>query len=80
MRTRPKISPSRPTLTTRTELTTRYPRIIHSRKNELPGCSGSRSMPRKMLGIAMSMIDESIVARRTPTVVFDSAIHLYRSR
>jgi hypothetical protein len=33
-------------------------------------------MPRKMSGIAMSMIEASMVASRTPTVVFESATHL----
>ena len=33
-------------------------------------------MPLKMSGMAMSMIDESIVARNTPSVVLDSATHL----
>jgi len=33
-------------------------------------------MPRKMSGMAMSMIDESIVASSTPIVVFDNASHL----
>ena len=36
-------------------------------------------MPRKMSGMAMSMMDESMVANSTPTVVLDRAIHLYRS-
>src|SRR3954453_18298412 len=36
-------------------------------------------MPRKMSGIAISVIDASRVASRTPSVVFESAIHLYRS-
>ena len=33
-------------------------------------------MPRKMSGIAISVIDASSVARSTPSVVFESAIHL----
>ncbi len=33
-------------------------------------------MPRKMAGIAISVIDASSVARSTPRVQFDSAIHL----
>ena len=33
-------------------------------------------MPRKMSGIAISVIDASSVASSTPSVVFDSAIHL----
>ena len=32
-----------------------------------------------MSGIAISVIEASSVASRTPSVVFDSAIHLYRS-
>src|SRR5580692_7245592 len=36
-------------------------------------------MPRKMSGMAMSMIDESIVASIVPTVVLDNANHLYES-
>ena len=33
-------------------------------------------MPRKMSGIAISMIEASMVASSTPTVVLDSATHL----
>ena len=33
-------------------------------------------MPRKMAGMAMITIDESIVTSSTPTVVLVSAIHL----
>ena len=33
-------------------------------------------MPRKIDGIAMSVIDASSVASSTPSVVFESAIHL----
>src|ERR1700735_4836054 len=36
-------------------------------------------MPRKMSGIAMITIDESMVASRTPAVVLVRATHLYRS-
>src|SRR5580704_14413707 len=36
-------------------------------------------MPRKMSGIAINMIDASMVARSTPIVVLDSATHLYPS-
>src|SRR3954447_25331821 len=36
-------------------------------------------MPRKMSGIAISVIEASSVARSTARVAFDSAIHLYRS-
>ncbi len=42
----------------------------------LPGCSGLTPIPRKMSGRAISMIEELIVAIRTPMVVFDKAIHL----
>ncbi len=33
-------------------------------------------MPLKMSGIAISVIDASIVANNTPRVTFESAIHL----
>jgi hypothetical protein len=33
-------------------------------------------MPRKISGMAISMIVESIVASNTPIVVFDNANHL----
>ena len=33
-------------------------------------------MPRKMSGIAINMIDASMVASSTPTVVLESATHL----
>src|SRR6201989_343826 len=36
-------------------------------------------MPRKMSGIAMIVIEPSSVARRTASVAFERAIHLYRS-
>ena len=42
----------------------------------LPGPSGSSPMPRKTSGSAISTIDWLIVAISTPSVVFDSAIHL----
>ena len=41
-----------------------------------PGPSGFRPMPRKTAGSAISTIDWLIVAISTPSVVFDSAIHL----
>jgi len=44
----------------------------------LPGVSGFRLMPRKMAGIAMITIEASMVAIVMLSVVFDSAIHLYR--
>ena len=42
----------------------------------LHGRSGSRWMPRKMSGIAISVIDASSVASRTASVALDRAIHL----
>ena len=33
-------------------------------------------MPRKMAGIAIRVIEASIVASSTPSVVFERAIHL----
>jgi hypothetical protein len=76
MRTRPNMSPRRPKLTTSTPVTTRKPISIHSKIVVLPGCSGLMPMPRKMLGRAISMIDELTVAISMPSVVFDKAIHL----
>ena len=43
----------------------------------LPAASGSSLMPRKMAGSEMSTIDELIVAISMPSVVLDSATHLY---
>ena len=45
----------------------------------LPGCSGLTPMPRKMSGSAMSRIEELIIATSIPSVVFESATHLYSS-
>jgi hypothetical protein len=45
----------------------------------LPGAVGFRWMPRKIAGIEMITIEESIVAIVMLSVVFDSAIHLYLS-
>src|SRR4051794_17715698 len=45
----------------------------------LAGWSGSSLIPRKIAGSEMSTIDESSVAMKMPSVVFDSAVHLYRS-
>jgi hypothetical protein len=70
------MSPSRPKLTTSTAVTTRKPIIIHSRIVVLPGRSGLTPMPRKILGSAISMMDELMVAISTPSVVLDRAIHL----
>ena len=70
------MSPSRPRLTTSTLVTTRKPRIIHSRKKVLEGRSGSRWIPRKMSGRAMRTMEPSIVAISIPSVVMNSAVHL----
>ena len=45
----------------------------------LPGASGSRWMPRKIAGSAMSTIEPSSADMNTAAVVFGSATHLYRS-
>src|SRR5579859_4372038 len=45
----------------------------------LAGAKGSSPIPRKMAGSEMMTIDPSTVAMNTPSVVFDSATHLYRS-
>jgi len=45
----------------------------------LPGASGSSPMPRKIAGSAMITIEPSIALISTPSVVLDSATHLYRS-
>ena len=70
------MSPSRPKLTTRTAVTTRYPISSHNSRVVLPGCSGLTPMPRKMSGRAISMMDELTVAISMPSVVLDSATHL----
>src|SRR5947208_4540348 len=44
------------------------------------GCRGLRWMPRKIAGSEMITIELSSVAMNTPSVVLDSAVHLYRSR
>jgi hypothetical protein len=41
-----------------------------------PGRRGLRWIPRKMAGREMMTIDESSIAMNTPSVVFDSAVHL----
>ena len=46
----------------------------------LPGASGSSPMPRKIAGSEMITIDWLIVASSMPSVVLDSAIHLYAMR
>jgi hypothetical protein len=44
----------------------------------LPGVSGSRPMPRKIAGNEISTMEESSDAMNMPSVVLDSAVHLYR--
>src|ERR1019366_4129262 len=46
----------------------------------LPGASGSRAIPRKIAGRLMMTIEESRDAIKTPSVVLESAVHLYVSR
>jgi hypothetical protein len=70
------MSPTRPKLTTSTEVTSRKPIRIQRKYDVLPADSGFRSMPRKMSGRAMRRIDELMVTMRMPTVVFTRAIHL----
>ena len=53
--------------------------ISQSSRLVLPGCSGSTPIPRKMSGRAISRIEALIVAISTPSVVLDSATHLYAS-
>jgi hypothetical protein len=72
------MSPSRPNDTTSTAVTTRYPISSQSSRVVFPGCSGSTPMPRKMSGSAISKREELTVAISTPSVVLDSATHLYR--
>jgi hypothetical protein len=43
----------------------------------LPGCSGLMPMPRKIAGSEIRTMEEFIVAMSTPSVVLDSASHLY---
>src|SRR5258705_10936607 len=45
----------------------------------LAGRSGSRWIPRKIAGSEMITIELSSVAMNMPRVVFDRAVHLYRS-
>src|ERR1700750_3106304 len=73
------MSPSRPSVTTHPDWTSRDPRLTHRGQVVLPGASGFRPMPRKMAGIAMITIEASIVAIVMLSVVLDRAIHLYRS-
>jgi hypothetical protein len=70
------MSPSLPRVTTSTDCTSRYPMIIHSRKETLPGVSGLRLMPRKIAGIATMTIEASMVAIVMASVVLERATHL----
>ena len=73
------MSPTRPRLTTSTAVTRMNPRKTHRKYEVLEGCSGLSLMPRNRAGSEISRIDWLIVTIRMPSVVFDSAIHLYRS-
>ena len=53
---------------------------IHRRYTKLPGSSGSRWMPRKIAGRAMSRLEALIIAMRKASVVFESTTHLYSTR
>ena len=74
--TRPYMSPTRPKLTTSTEVTSRNPIRIQRKYEVLPGARGLRSMPRKMLGRAIKRIDPLMVTIRIPMVVLVRAVHL----
>ncbi len=76
IRTRPKMSPTRPKLTTSTEVMSRNPIRIHKKYVVFCGANGFNLMPRKMLGRAMRRIDPLMVAIKIPIVVFERAIHL----
>ena len=76
MRTRPYMSPKRPSVVTSTLVTTRNPKIIHNKKKLFPVFKGSMPMPRKMSGNAISVMEPSIVAINMPSVDMKSAIHL----
>ncbi len=76
IRTRPNMSPTRPRLTTSTEVTSKNPIRIQRKYEVFSGASGSISIPRKMSGRAMRRIELLIVTIRMPMVAFDSAIHL----
>ena len=76
MRTRPYMSPIRPSVTTTTAVTSRYPIRTHSRYEKLAGSSGSSWMPRKIAGSAMIRLVALMAAISPPSVVFDRATHL----
>src|ERR1700733_6086870 len=73
------MSPTRPRLTTSTAVTRMKPRKTHRKYEVLEDSSGFSLMPRNRAGSEISRIDWLIVTIRMPSVVFDSAIHLYRS-
>ena len=75
-RTRPKTSESRPQVTSKTAVTTRYPISDQSSTEVCPGASGSIPIPRKMSGSAISTMLLFNAAIKMPRVVFESAIHL----
>jgi hypothetical protein len=52
------------------------PRIIQSRKKLFDGSSGLTPMPRKMLGRAMSTMEESSAPSSTARVVVPRTNHL----
>ena len=74
--TRPNMSPTRPRLTTRTAVTSRYPMKTQRKYEVLDGASGSRLMPRKMSGREINRMDWLIVTIIMPRVVLERAIHL----
>src|SRR5260370_36206211 len=71
------MSPTRPRLTTRTEVTSVKPMNIHRKYEVFDGTSGSSLMPRNSAGSEISRIDWLIVTIKIPSVVLDKAIHLY---
>src|SRR3984893_464950 len=71
------MSPTRPRLTTRTEVTSVNPMNIHRKYEVFDGTSGSSLMPRNSAGSEISRIDWLIVTIKIPSVVLDKAIHLY---
>ena len=54
----------------------RSPIISQSSRLPLPGCNGLTSIPRKICGSAISMIEALIDASKAPSMVLDSATHL----
>ncbi len=72
--TRPKMSPTRPNVTTSTARTTVNPISIHSKYPVLPGVSGLSWMPRKMSGSEMRTMDWLMNTISVPRVTVESAI------